>query len=264
MVCYAYEKKETYFQHIYCMLNVWNQIRRYYTRGLTRILGFDADKVVKLAILSHDFGKLTKIYQEEESERRFYRHEVISAYLAYTIFPEFINNKDVVDMLANAVFLHHENIILSVYAGEAGERLIPLSTIRKMLERYANYKNKGNMLSISCTLNDDSYYNAVKSEISNLDEITNKVMEKMRSPEVNEIYSTISEIVVNATSKIGEASLVFRNKVAALLHILNVCDSVAANINRGDEKDEGNWIAERAFQGAELLKKDNIKCECKR
>ncbi len=249
MVCYAYiseEKKETYFKHIYCMLKVWDSIRNYYSRGLTRILGFDADTIVKLTILSHDLGKLARVYQE--GERKYYRHEVISAYLAYTILPRVINNQSFpIDIVSNAVFLHHESIILSVYAGEIGEKLIPLSTLRKMLDEYIDE------LAIACELSGDPYYDRVRKEISGLDAIMSEVKKAMSYPDTNKIYSIISEIIVDATSKVGERSLVFRNKVAALLHILSVCDSVAATISRGDQRDSGTWISQQAFKGAELI-----------
>jgi CRISPR/Cas system-associated endonuclease Cas3-HD len=218
---------------------------------------------MKLLIISHDSGKLLKVYQE--GKKRNYRHEVISAYVVYKFGPEIIksdnyNTEEVNLILSNVVLLHHENIILSIYAGKHGERLIPLSVIRKMIN---NYKDK---FKIECNLKEDQFYERVKQEVSFLDNFVEYTEQLFKKDSSDDIYQVISEIILKTTSRIGEGSLVIRNKVAALLHLLNVVDSVAANKSRNikninnKNKDSGNWIAKRALDGAELIDENKINC----
>ncbi|WP_243675444.1 hypothetical protein [Vulcanisaeta distributa] len=57
-----------------------------------------------------------------------------------------------------------------------------------------------------------------------------------------------------------EDLLIRRAKVASVLHLITLADSIAANTLRGGSKeDEGNWIVERVSRGAEPVSIDEIK-----
>ncbi|BCU69768.1 CRISPR-associated endonuclease Cas3'' [Stygiolobus caldivivus] len=219
------ECKESYLTHIRYMLDVWERIKGYYVKTLDRVAGKGSEHYLKLAFLAHDAGKLLKAYTRD---KRKFRHELVGAYVLYKMV-----GGGAGDVFATAVLLHHESIILSVYAGQYGERIIPLSTVRAVLEDF-----KG-LLTPYASLKDDEAYGKVgmEKEIDEMEGI-------LSSLKADDVYDVVKSLVVGASS--GKDSLVFRNKVSAVLHVLVLVDSVAANTSRADSRDEGTWVTKAA------------------
>ena len=232
--------KETYLEHIYCMLKVWEGIKKFYLKSLRRAIGLDdVDNLVKIAILSHDAGKLLEEYKHNKF---MFRHEVIGSYIAYNL----VNDDKAKAIVSSAVLLHHESGILGIYAGQFREKYVPISTIKAVLE---NAERKGTLRPY-CELCQDPYYTRVKNlPISEMNNVLQKV-----DPEG--VTKVVKHVII---SSISNDSLVFRNKVSAFLHVLTLVDSVAANLNRSDNKDEGTWITKMAQAGAEIL--PDIRCD---
>ena len=240
------ECKESYLEHIYCMMKVWDAVRPYYLKALRRATGVrDPDRLMRLSFLAHDAGKLLEAYRTNKSR---FRHELIGAYVAYKLIKEVTKNSvegnavsDAADIFSTAVLLHHESIILSVYAGEYGERFIPLSTIREVLEEFRD------KLRPYAKLRDDRALKllGMGEDVERMDHI-------LESLNADEVYNVIVSLVVRASEE--SDALVFRNRVATVQHALVLVDSVAANSHRGGGSDEGTWITRMAERGAELLK----------
>lgn len=241
--CCAYfvgnECKETYLEHIYCMLKVWEGIKKFYIKNLRRVVGVDdVEDLVKIAILSHDAGKLLEEYKHNKV---MFRHEVIGSYVAYNLVKE-----EARMIVSSAVLLHHESGILSIYAGQFKEKYVPISTIKAVLE---NAERKGNLRPY-CELCKDPYYPKVKNlPIGEMTEILKRITSK-------DVVKVVKRVIIYS---ISDNSLIFRNKVSAFLHVLTLVDSVAANLNRSDTKDEGTWITKMAQAGAEIL--PDINCD---
>ena len=213
------ECKESYLTHIYNMLKVWEKIREYYINVLKRVAGKESEYYLKLAFLTHDAGKLLKAYIHD---RRRFRHELIGAYVLYKLTS---NN-----IFSTSVLLHHESIILSIYAGQYGERIIPVSTIRAVLEDFKD------LLKPYSSLKDDEAYNKVgMKEIEEMERILNSI-------NVDDVFNVIKSLIVEAS--VGGLS--FRNRVSVVQHVLVLVDSIAANNSRADNEDEGTWVTKMA------------------
>jgi CRISPR-associated endonuclease Cas3-HD len=237
--CWAFLNVESYLKHIYATAIIWERIlSKYYLNSVKRILGTNED-LVRIAILYHDLGKLTKEYRE--GNRRLFRHEIIGAYLAYKNY----NNL----YLSLAILLHHEPFILGIYAGSIGEKFITLSTLRRIIEK--------SDLSIYCDLTKDPWYNKSKEIYNNkLDE----VVKNLNSINKEDIYNKLKEIVIKSSISTNEL-LEVRIKVAALLYPLTLVDSLAALFTRKDSNDAGTWITKRALDDdprAEIPKRNEI------
>lgn len=251
MTCCAYYDKnnncvETYLQHIYCMNLVWDKIKKYYMKNLARVLGknVDVDRLMRIAFLAHDAGKLLQAYLNKRGSFQ-YRHEIVGAYVSKEL-TNAINNDYVSNVIATAVLLHHEGIILSAYAGKYNERIIPLSTIKKVIEI-------SDFTYICNDLMQDPYYEKVKKYYTDEINLMDSIMRKI---DKNRVYDTIKDII---SFTIVEG-LKFRNKVASVLHLLSVVDSVSATLDRGNnEEDAGTQISRLALNGAELIK--GVKCK---
>ena len=247
------ECKESYFEHIYCMIKVWEAVRPYYVKALRRATGVrDPDRLMRLSFLAHDAGKLLEAYRTNKSK---FRHELIGAYVAYKLIETEAERakddkeRDAISkaayLFSTAVLLHHESIILSVYAGEYGERFIPLSTIRKVLEEFRD------KLRPYAKLRDDR---ALK--LLGMEKDVERMEHLVDSLNADEVYNVIVSLVTRASEE--SDALVFRNRVATVQHALVLVDSVAANSHRGGGSDEGTWITRMAEKGAELPKE--VKC----
>lgn len=256
MTCCAYFDNndrclETYLEHIYCMNLIWNQISKYYLRGLQRILGdnkfkdSDVDRLMRIAFLAHDAGKLLQTYVKKKGNFQ-YRHEIVGAYVTRELIRKASYDDNVSKIMATAVLLHHEGIILSAYAGEYNEKIIPLSTIKKVIE--------DSDFGYICNLRDDPYYQILNKSYTEEIDWMNNLLSRLNK---DQVYETVTDIISYAT--IG--GLVIRNKVASVLHLLSVVDSVAATINRGGgSKDAGTQLSKLALNNkAELIKE--VKCK---
>ncbi|WP_258870679.1 hypothetical protein [Pyrobaculum aerophilum] len=108
MICCAYwddrgNCAEPYDDHIAKALENWKIMKPYYS-WVIKQFGFDA---VEIAIKFHDLGKLARAYVDR-SQRRLYRHELLSAYLALKALED-----EARYYVAAAVALHHEPIIMA-------------------------------------------------------------------------------------------------------------------------------------------------------
>ena len=122
------ELEECYLQHVILCWEQWCKLKHRFVGTITRRfattlninlheyekrLPNDIEQALSFAILHHDVGKLTKEYQEE----KWYRHEIIGAYLLYNIFSHEFAEREYGHYLSNvigaAIYLHHEAIQLS-------------------------------------------------------------------------------------------------------------------------------------------------------
>lgn len=221
---------------VYC---IWEEcMKRYYKQALRRAFSNYADLIISIALLLHDFGKLVKAYTDV-SLRRYYRHELLSAYFTYEVLkPASFVPEDYKLITSLAVLLHHEPIILSAYASELGEQYIKASTVKVVLERVSA---KGKLQII----NDLQYINFVNSRLLRHGLNLNQVL---LSVNPKSVINTLKEVLAFASLGDNSIRLVRRAKVGALLHPLTLADSLAAEMQRHGS---GTWVTKRALGGAE-------------
>lgn len=126
------QREECYLQHVILCYKEWKKRRKVFIKpiinrvtsivfagnepapNVSRDLAADIETGLKIAIIHHDLGKLTKEYQEG----KWYRHEIVGAYLTYNILSEYLTDekpygKILRSLLSAAVYLHHEAIQLA-------------------------------------------------------------------------------------------------------------------------------------------------------
>jgi CRISPR-associated endonuclease Cas3-HD len=232
MTCYsAFDKngagRESYCQHINLALEEWRRLKPYYWDWVSRM--FDGVDAVEIAILFHDLGKLGKAYIDAYTDRKLSphlrrasrRHELISAYWAYRVLPAPLNY-----YIATAVALHHEPILLGVYAGALGERRIQVSTIYAML--------KAIELGLGC-----------KPEC--VDPRVKQALDLWERGEINAGLATDAFRDIVAFLSAGPSNEVRRKRalVGGLLHLLVIADSRAAMRGR---QGKGTRLAQLSLQ----------------
>ncbi|WP_054843816.1 hypothetical protein [Vulcanisaeta souniana] len=260
-ICYSYNKEggkvERYENHIKSAVAAWSVIKPYYEKVLDRVLGKLEFDPIAVALAIHDLGKLTNAY--EMSPRNF-RHEIFSGYAMYKILGK--RPEDVKMILSLAVTLHHENILMGVYVGELGERYLTISNIRRILDTFKD-KLKPNC-DVKRTFNELLKNFLVRKGLIN-DEFVNDIMEFIDhwlndGIKIDDIIYSIKDMIAWASVGPLEDLLIRRARVASVLHLITLADSIAANVLRsGDMKDEGNWIVERVSKGAEPVDINEIK-----
>jgi len=247
--CAYYENdscKETLYEHTLRILDVWDKcVARYYLRALTRVLGDKARLLMDIALLMHDTGKLVSAYAEPRY-RRFYRHEIVSAYYTYKMLKSLniASNKLVSNeyeyIIPLTVLLHHEPGILGKYAGEIGERYVTFSTIKAMLEDIPSDKLK--------PIRDSTFERLICDRIgqhnTNVNNCMSSLDQVLSSINHANIESTLKNLLAKALHSDVSRRFVMRTKVAAVLHPLVLSDSLAAYLGR---KDSGTWIVRRAL-----------------
>jgi CRISPR-associated endonuclease Cas3-HD len=133
-------KKELYFDHVKNCIDTWN--KRYKEKVIKPIgkrlsnifnigtgeLEIDLRKAMTVAIAHHDFGKLTRSYQNychNIGNLRGFRHEIVSAHAVLNILEQLLSErgKRYLSFLCSAaVYLHHEALVLKMRSREL-ERL---------------------------------------------------------------------------------------------------------------------------------------------
>ncbi|MGB9622675.1 MAG: CRISPR-associated endonuclease Cas3'' [Candidatus Bathyarchaeia archaeon] len=235
-------------------LLVWEKIKPYYWRSIVRVLGDTFFDPIALAIALHDLGKLTKAYSKH---RKDFRHELFGAYATYDVLRTAIGDSDVSYLVATSVLLHHEPIAMKI-VGEYGERYLTISNLKRVIVSYD--------LSPSCDVEAtiDKIINDLLIKNKYIDTRLRDALKRfcikwVKEVSGDEVYSALKKIIAWATI-MGDSNelLVRRAKVASLLHLLIVSDSIAANIVRqgrcgSSGRDEGTYITKRALHGAELL-----------
>jgi len=178
---------------------------------------------------------------------------------------------DAVRLISLVVMLHHEPIIMGMYVGRYGEEYLTISNLRRVIEL-----NVGN-LSPNCNV-EDAMNNLVdylvtegfisKDLGNSFRTAVNDFIKKWRSSlnSYEEIFETLKRAIAYSTVGAPNKLLTIRAKAAALLHLVVISDSVAANVIRselgcGDEDDKGTWIVERIHGGAESVSYEKIEKE---
>ncbi|MEM4863335.1 MAG: hypothetical protein QW706_09205 [Candidatus Nezhaarchaeales archaeon] len=244
VACAYYENdscKETLCEHTLRILNVWDKcVARYYLRALTRVLGKKAGLLMDIALLMHDTGKLIYVYTEPRY-RKFYRHEIVSAYYTYKMLRSLnITNNEYEYIIPLAVLLHHEPGILGKYAGETGERYVTFSTVKAMLEDIPSNKLKP----IRGSTFEHLICNRIGQHSINVNTCMSGLNQVLSSINHADVESTVKNLLAKVLHGDISRRSVMRAKVAAVLHPLVLSDSLAAYLGR---KDSGTWVVRRAL-----------------
>ncbi len=265
-------KPEPYEAHIKASLIAWSLLKPFYYGDINRILGKLPFDPVAIALTLHDLGKLTKSY---ETNRREYRHELFSAYASYEILENMSKNgvpisNDVVWLISLAVMLHHEPIIMGMYVGRYGEKYLTISNLKRVIE--LNIDNLSPNCDVESAMNNLINYLVTEGFMSkdlgiSFRTAVNDFIKKWRSSlNSEEIFETLKRVIAYSTVGAPNKLLTIRARAAALLHLVVISDSVAANVVRSelgcdDEDNEGTWIVKRIRSGAEPVSYEKIKEE---
>jgi CRISPR/Cas system-associated endonuclease Cas3-HD len=268
-------KPEPYEAHIKASLIAWSLLKPFYYGAINRILGKLPFDPVAIALTLHDLGKLTKSY---ETNKREYRHELFSAYASYKMLENMVKNgvpipNDAIQLISLTVMLHHEPIIMGMYVGRYGEEYLTISNLRRVIE--LNVGNLSPNCDVENAMNNLINYlvteGFMSKDLGNSFRIAvNDFIKKWRSSlNSEEIFETLKRVVAYSTVGAPNKLLTIRSKAAALLHLVVVSDSIAANIVRSelecsDERDGGTWIVRRIRSGAEPVSYEKIKEEIER
>jgi CRISPR/Cas system-associated endonuclease Cas3-HD len=247
-------------------------LKSFYYGTINRILGKLPFDPVAIALTLHDLGKLTKSY---EVNRREYRHELFSTYATYEILENMSKNdvpipNDAVRLISLVVMLHHEPIIMGMYVGRYGEEYLTISNLRRVIE--LNVSNLSPNCDVENAMNNLVNYLVTEGFMSkdlgnSFRTAVNDFIKKWRSSlNSEEIFETLKRVIAYSTVGALNKLLTIRAKAAALLHLVVISDSVAANVIRselgcGDEDDKGTWIVERIHGGAESVSYEKIEKE---
>lgn len=111
---------EPFAEHALRAYNHWRLLKKRVLTSLSRILQQSGEKVdlaISLAVLLHDSGKLTTLYQDYLNQRLKgkadaigFRHEAISTYILLNCLSQVNFNMKFNQLIAGAVLFHHEAI----------------------------------------------------------------------------------------------------------------------------------------------------------
>jgi len=263
---------EPYEVHIKASLIAWSVLKPFYYGAINRILGKLPFDPVSIALTLHDLGKLTKSY---EMNRREYRHELFSAYATYEMLENMSKNgvpipNDAVQLISLVVMLHHEPIIMGMYVGRYGEEYLTISNLKRVIE--LNMDNLSPNCNVENTMNNLVDYLITEGFMSkdlgnSFRTAVNNFIKKWRSSlNLEEIFEVLKRVIAYSTVGAPNKLLTIRARAAALLHLVVISDSVAANVVRselgcGDEDNEGTGIVKRIRNGAEPVGYEKIREE---
>lgn len=223
-------------EHINRMLEHWKAYSRVYRAPLKRLfreLG-DVDDLVKCALIMHDVGKLVPRYQKYlrgEVKLGWYRHEVVSAAITAVTF----SSRPWRAQVSAAILLSHEPILMG-QVSRTSEKYFTLT----YAERVLRLGGDGS----SVRLEEDGV--RILNDLLNRERFKERVAQKYQ---VDECINALKEIV--AAIAISGNKLIERLRVAALIHVLTVIDSLTASKNR--RNDEGGTFVTRYAQLAEVV-----------
>ncbi len=268
--CCAYyegdECVESFIAHIDSSLKVWRHLKPYYIGSVTRAAGYLDLDPVEFALVVHDFGKLAREYRVN---RRGYRHELISSYVAYEVLRDLAGRLDLGDdvllSISLAVLLHHESIIMSAYVSSFGERYLTVSNIRRVVEKAD--------LGLGCDVSSLIDYLGRLSSYSRsagiyIDYVVDFLSRWGTSPlPAERVVDGLRYLILRSSVGDPDSLHVIRAKAAAVLHPLVVSDSIAAYVSRSlcrdrdpdSLRDEGTWVVRRVLSGAEPIDLDLVK-----
>jgi len=225
---------QSYEGHIENMIKCWEKIRRKYQKTLERILKLNVEKInflVKAMIILHDSGKCTVFYQDAINRNEAigrYRHEIVSAYLAYKLLKNVVEEPHL-SVLSAAILLHHEPILMGCVSIQR-EKGITLTDIRGRIEYpRTDYGAREKTKMLHPDFGELFTY------------LFDKYLNVKLSPDVDEInpgdlVETLGRVIA-LTSLCGDDSWrqEMRGIVALLLYILVVCDYYGSRDRGGDE-----------------------------
>ena len=239
-----HSKHQTYEKHIVSMIECWDKyLRRKYAKSLARVLEVKSsllDDIVKFTLIMHDSGKCTLFYQQNLTNPKRYRHEIVSAYLAYRL-SEGVFEERIRYVLSGSIFLHHEPILMGSISFQR-ERGVTLTDIRGRLEYPDPDKfekvESAKMLHRSFK----SLLNGLLSQHLNSSDVVNEILDNLYAIEeelnVDDMVNTIGKIVaVLALAGDDTWRHTMRIQVSALQYILVVCDYYGSK-DRGSEESE--------------------------
>lgn len=225
---------QSYEGHIENMLKCWEKIRRKYQKTLERILKLNTEKIdflIKAMIILHDSGKCTEFYQDAISQNEAvgrYRHEIVSAYLAYELLKNMVE-EPYLSVVSAAILLHHEPILMGCVSTQR-EKGITLTDIRGRIEYPRTDYEAGEKAK------------TLHPEFKELFKyLFDKYLDVKLNTDVNKIDSddlveTLGRVIA-LTSLCGDDSWrqEMRSMVALLLYILVVCDYYGSRDRGGNE-----------------------------
>jgi len=160
----AGERPECYLEHVMFCIEEWHSIAARFTKPIVHRFAStfklkpndDLERDIKwaltLSIINHDVGKLTLEYQTG----KWYRHELLGAYIVRKIFNECFDKEKpyfelLRDITAASVYLHHEALQLS--RGWRGLRSPTLDYLMSKVSEF-NFTFKAELKSAFNTLNE--------------------------------------------------------------------------------------------------------------
>ncbi|ADC66004.1 CRISPR-associated HD domain protein [Ferroglobus placidus DSM 10642] len=234
-------KRQTYEEHVNGMIECWNKyLKKKYAKSLTRVLRVNSsllDEIVKFTLILHDAGKCTLYYQQNITSPKRYRHEIVSAYLAYRL-SEDVFEKRIRHVISGSIFIHHEPILMGSISFQR-ERGVTLTDIRGRIE----YPSSSRLEKVEST---KIMHNNFKSLLESLlinhlnSNTIDKMLDNLRSIKtelsVDDIVNTIGNIV-STLALAGDDTWrhMARIQVSALQYILVVCDYYGSK-NRDSEE----------------------------
>ena len=229
---------ECYMGHVVNCWKEWLGLRRRWLPSVKRVLesitgsAIDEEtvqKVMSSIILHHDVGKLTKEYQD----KKFFRHEAVSAHILYHWLLELFQERTLPAMLGAAVYLHHEGLQIA----------------HKHFEmREPTYSYLINWLSPLQFCKIDGWNELIpqiNQEYLGVPMSFDLEKEAISGSDIAESLGTIM-IYVDGCSE----PLVMRMGIAAVLHPLTICDNRAANKRGGTPSTISKALAKFFAEGA--------------
>lgn len=229
---------QTYEEHVQEMLKCWKILRDKYQKSLQRILRLsveEVDTLVKAIIILHDSGKCTEFYQDAIKQNKpimRYRHEVVSAYLAYEVLKNRID-EPFLSVASATILLHHEPILMGCISTQR-EKGITLTDIRGRIEypygaeTSDTIRNKTKKLHIEFNelLRSLLNENRIVAEYDDIDEI-----------DVNSLIETLGKSIT-ITSIVGDSfwRQKMRSMVSSLLYVNLVCDYYGSRKRGGESR----------------------------
>jgi CRISPR/Cas system-associated endonuclease Cas3-HD len=249
---------ETYWEHVERTIKAWRSFKSYYSGVIKRVLGTYNFDPIAIVLITHDLGKLLRIYRFRKY-RYMYRHEIVGAYVLYKMLVNV--DRYLATILSLAVLLHHESCIIG-YIGELGERYLTVTTLRSFLERYS----KDFIIDNNCDFDELVQRLASFEEISGIRDkiysIKNLLNNLGSKNGVRDLLSVVKSLIIASSVGSMHSLHELRNKVAAILHPLVVLDSVAAHIGRKGlckrDEDEATWIVNRVAENSEPVSIDEL------
>lgn len=212
---------ECYVGHIINCWDEWLKLHKRWSPSVKRVLesviGTVLDEktfqqVIGSIILHHDVGKLTEEYQN----KKFFRHEAISAYILYHWLEELCQKNTLAAMFGAAVYLHHEGLQIAHKHFEMREPTYSylINWLSPWEFRMINGWNK-----LIAQINQKYLDLPISSDF------------KQKSITGSDVAETLGSIMITIDGCTEPP--VMRMAIAAILHPLTICDNRAANKRGG-------------------------------